>query len=345
MPHSIGDLATLPDASPIVRELLAHDHEVVLAASGPSLQLLQLEFPALKSYELPAYAPTYPADGNMVWAMAKQLPHFVRTIRQENNCTKRIVESEKIDIVISDNRYGCYAHSAKNIFITHQITVLMPNGWEWMQPIVNYFNHRQIRKFQTCWVPAPNSDFFPELLHRPATIKPSFVGFLSRLAVAPAAPKINVLALLSGPSPQREQLGAILKKQFIELDISACLVFGNMAQQQQITTTGNLTEMNFATAPQLNQLMSESEIIVARSGYSTIMDLMGSKKKAIFVPTPGQTEQEYLAKTLQQKKIAVTFAQHTLDLRKAILETQQTTGFLATENSSPHLLTAAIQQL
>jgi UDP-N-acetylglucosamine transferase subunit ALG13 len=214
-----------------------------------------------------------------------------------------------------------------------------------MQPLVNYFNHRQISHFQTCWVPAPDGLLTPDLLQHPSSIQPVFIGFLSRLSIPPLPIKYKVLALLSGPSPQREQLGEILKKQLRELDIPAGLIWGDFSGEQITTTDGNLTEMNFADAEQLNQLIGASEIVVARSGYSTVMDLIGSQKKAIFVPTPGQTEQEYLANIMHKKKIAITAPQHNFDLKADIDATAPTSGFISKDFTSIHLLQQAIQQL
>ena len=51
----------------------------------------------------------------------------------------------------------------------------------------------------------------------------------------------------------------------------------------------------------LNKLICESAFVICRSGYSTIMELMASEKNASLVPTPGQAEQEYLAKYLSGK--------------------------------------------
>ena len=330
---------------PIVREFIAQGHEVLLAGSGASLCLLQQQFPDLKACELPGYHPRYPKNGHMVLAMATQLPHFIQTIKEENKLAKAIVKNENIDIVVSDNRYGFYADAAHNVFITHQLTVLMPKAWRWMQPLVNYFNHRQISHFQTCWVPAPDGLLTPDLLQHPSSIQPVFIGFLSRLSIPLVPSRYKVLALLSGPSPQREQLGEILKKQLKELDIPAVFIWGDFSGEQHTMRHEQLTEMNFADADQLNQLIGASEIVIARSGYSTVMDLIGSQKKAIFVPTPGQTEQEYLANIMHKKKIAITAPQHNFDLKAAIDASVPTTGFVNIDFSPSHLLQQAIQQL
>jgi len=57
----------------------------------------------------------------------------------------------------------------------------------------------------------------------------------------------------------------------------------------------NLTIFNHLDAEKLNTTIAQSELVLSRSGYSTVMDLIMMNKNAILVPTPAQPEQEYLA--------------------------------------------------
>ena len=61
-----------------------------------------------------------------------------------------------------------------------------------------------------------------------------------------------------------------------------------------------------------------STFVVARSGYSSVMDLLKLRKKAIFIPTPGQTEQEYLAQHLFQQKLAYCTTQENFNLETTL---------------------------
>ena len=54
------------------------------------------------------------------------------------------------------------------------------------------------------------------------------------------------------------------------------------------------------TSNELEQAFNESKVVLCRSGYTTIMDLAKLRKKAFFIPTPGQYEQEYLARKLKK---------------------------------------------
>lgn len=312
---------------PIINELQRQGAEVQLAGSGASLALLRQQFPALKAHELSPYSPTYPANTNMVWAMAGQLPKFVKAIAAEQKELENIVEKEGIDVVISDNRYGCYTKRAKCYIIAHQLNILMPQGWQWMQPIVNRFNHAQLAKFDGVWCPANDATFPEKLLQGYDKLNMRFIGFLSRMQPMAEEKKYAIAAICSGPEPQRGLLEEALTKQLSKLAVPSILVAGRVAKTQKSEVKGNLRVVNYMGSKDLNKLMAQSAVILSRSGYSTVMDMMRMGNKAIFVPTPGQTEQEYLAEALMQQGIAYSIPQGELDVQKALKQYDSYAGF------------------
>jgi UDP:flavonoid glycosyltransferase YjiC (YdhE family) len=138
---------------PIINALLQKGCEVVIAGNGRSLELLQLEFPELPTELLPGYDPQYPQSGSMALTMVKQIPKFFRAIRNEHERIESIVRARHIDVVIADNRYGCWSQHATSVFITHQSNILMPKRFGWLSSIVRKKNEKLIAKFSTCWVP------------------------------------------------------------------------------------------------------------------------------------------------------------------------------------------------
>jgi predicted glycosyltransferase len=66
--------------------------------------------------------------------------------------------------------------------------------------------------------------------------------------------------------------------------------------------------------------LASASLVIARSGYSTVMDLVRMRRRAVLVPTPGQTEQEYLARHLSDAGLFLSVPQSSFDLRKAIDE-------------------------
>lgn len=329
---------------PVINALLQQNTEVMIGGSGVSLALLKQQFPALKSFELSPYNPCYPADTNMVWAMAGQLPKFIKAIKAEQKETEEIVKREQIEIVISDNRYGCYTKMAKCYVIAHQLNILMPQGWQWMEGIVNHFNHAQLRNFDGAWCPANDSTFPNSLLKGHEELSATFIGFLSRMEHITAANKYAVTAICSGPEPQRGLLEEALSEQLLALDMPAVLVAGRVEKKQKREVKGNLVIVNYMAGEELNKLMAKSAVIVARSGYSTVMDLMRTGSKAILIPTPGQTEQAYIAAELMEQGLAYTMPQGDMDMQKALKEYDKYAGFSKFANKND-LLTQAIKKI
>ncbi len=393
---------------PIIRELISRECSVSIGASGNSLALLKKEFPLLQFFELPGYNPVYPSSGSMVWKMASQLSKFRKVIRKEHEYVEHIIQENKIDLIISDNRYGCWSKKIPSVFISHQMNILMPKRFGWLAGVVQYLNFRMINRFTYCCIPDyPNGHCLAgELISfadHNIQSKLLYIGSLSRFKLStPREKKFDVLCIFSGPEPQRsifekivtDQLPASGLKYFIVRGIfssvnedysSVCVPtdrnkkwsvttqpidrpavedkhavnFLTTEKLQEVieqsnssicvptdrnktwsvrtqTTDGTSIEdthaVNFLTTEKLQEVIEQSEVIIARSGFSTVMDLAALGKKAIFIPTPGQTEQEYLADTLMKKKIAFSMHQDKLNVLTAINESKNYMGFTTHQN-------------
>lgn len=332
---------------PIIRELLRQNCEVVVGGSGHSLSLLKTEFPSLKFFELAPYAPVYSASSSLILKMAQQLNKFLRTIRQEHRQTEEIVNSEKIDLVISDNRYGCWSRKAKSIFITHQLTILLPQRLKWMERMINYFNHHQIRKFNECWIPDYNgSETLAGILSRAGKFHATYIGPLSRFEKRDVVEKkiFDIIIILSGPEPQRTLLEEMLLQKLNNTDKVICLIRGVSGRETK-NIGKNITMVDFLYAKDLQSLIQQASVVISRSGYSTIMDLSVVGGKVIFIPTPGQTEQAYLAQRFKEKNIAFFMQQNDFDLRVALDEANKYSGFKAKENDGMLLRNALFEVL
>jgi hypothetical protein len=81
------------------------------------------------------------------------------------------------------------------------------------------------------------------------------------------------------------------------------IVRGKIAGPATATQVGAVTLVPHMDDEQLLPLLQQAKKIIVRSGYSTIMDLsvLGLLSKAEFHPTPGQSEQEYLAQVLMHR--------------------------------------------
>lgn len=319
---------------PVIRELLAHQCEVYLAGSGDSLKLLQLEFPSLKSFSIPAYQPVYPTSRqSMVWKMALQLPKFLQVIREEHHAIEALIVHHKIDLIISDNRYGCWSTKAPSVFITHQSNIMMPKRFGWLASLVRKMNVRMMKKFSVCWVPDfPGEESLAGDLISFGSINQAvsirYIGWLSRFTSARAVEsKYDLLCVFSGPEPQRSRVEEIVVNQLKGISLNVLIVRGLPGSPSGLNIDTQAEVINFLGAHDLQEAIRSSKIIVARSGFSTVMDLARLGANAIFIPTPGQTEQEYLAKRLMERKIAYSSPQEEFDLAVALRESKNYSGF------------------
>ena len=330
---------------PIIRELQKGNAVVFIASSGNALLLLKEEFPQLTFFEIASYDVHYSRLFPFMMSMFFQLPKFLKVIRKEHNEIRQIVAENNINIIISDNRFGCYVPGVTSIFITHQVTILMPPLLKWMAPLINWFNHLQIRKFDQCWVPDESKDRITGRLTEASNLPLKFIGMLSRFEkLSSIERKYDLLVLLSGPEPERTRMEEVILKQLPELNLKVLLVRGLPGNRSSyLNLNKNIVVKNHLGSEELNVALHESEMIICRSGYSTIMDLMRLNKKAIVIPTSGQTEQEYLARRVSGKKIAYTTTLSDLDISKAIQSGHDFSGFNITSDN--RLLSTAITEL
>ncbi len=313
---------------PIIHLLLQKNAEVIIAAEGASLELLKKEFPSLQFIALKGYNIVYPAKGSMLLKMLLSIPKIISGIIKEHQALKKIIVQHNINIVISDNRYGLWNNTVKSIFITHQLMVKTPFAENLVHRIILTF----VKKYDECWIPDVEStdNLSGDLSHKfPLPPNTFFIGTLSRFKKSATAVsnKYDVLAIISGPEPQRSIFEKLVIEQLKQSKLKAIVVCGKPQGNQSKQIINNLEIISHLTSEELQNAILQSNIIIARSGYSTIMDLAVLGKKAVFIPTPGQTEQEYLAEKLMHTKIAFTQTQSVFNLQQALTETINYDGF------------------
>jgi uncharacterized protein (TIGR00661 family) len=299
---------------PIINELLAHNFEPINASDGIALELLKKEFPKLSSFELPSYNITYAKKANSFKIkLLKDTPHVLKTIKREKKVVESLVETEAISGIISDNRFGVRHNAIPSVFITHQLRVLSGNT-TWLS---SKLHQNIISKFNECWVPdhMGTTNLSGDLGHVPnfiASVK--YLGPLTRFKKQDLEIEYDLLVLLSGPEPQRTYLEEKLLSDLKHYNGNVLFIKGNVESLQRKTVMDNVVIYNFMTSNQLEIAINKSNLILSRSGYTTIMDLAKLEKKAFFIPTPGQFEQDYLAKKLASEGIAPYCKQDDFDI-------------------------------
>ncbi len=299
---------------PIIRQLIDAGFEVVLASDGSALQFLQQTFPGLQAVSLPAYDIQYSQKPYFFsLKILSQFPHILKTLRQERDITHQLVDQYQPDLLITDNRFGFYDARVKNIYITHQLQVL--SGIT--TPITTYLHAKIYKKYDQIWVPdyAGDKNLSGKLGHlKKQSEKVKYIGTLSRMQKKEVVKQYDVLAILSGPEPQRSLLEHKIQTAFEKLSLKTAIVQGVVTNEKKSFIKNGVDIYNYLNQKELEAVVNASEIIISRSGYTSIMELVNLQKKVLWIPTPGQAEQEYLAKYLleqygyfyqKQRKLAV----------------------------------------
>ncbi|MDB5221918.1 MAG: glycosyl transferase family 28 [Chitinophagaceae bacterium] len=308
---------------PIINELINQNCEVLIAAEGAAFSLLKQEFPRLTFLSLQGYRMKYSRKKYFLpLKILAQLPKIAFTVYKEHQWLKEKVKEYKIDAVISDNRFGMYHAKIPSIYITHQL--LIKTGNTFTERIAKRIHYFFINKYNQCWVPdfasgGEANGLAGELSHPqklPKKIK--YIGALSRFKPDVSVKKYDLLVSISGPEPQRTIFEDKILSGLKSYPGKALFIRGLPEESEELKGENQLEIRNHLTAKQLNEAIQQSGIIISRCGYTTIMDLVKLHKKAILIPTPGQTEQEYLAKYLMERKIFYTVNQKDFVLQNSL---------------------------
>jgi UDP-N-acetylglucosamine:LPS N-acetylglucosamine transferase len=311
---------------PIISELKKSGAEILMGGSPSHLSLLKKEFPDLWEIRIPYSKIELTGGNSQLMAITCQLPKLFLGIIREHFALKNIIRKWKPDAVISDNCYGLWNRKVRSIFITHQVNIKIPRRIRFMEKSLNRLNHWFIKQFDECWVPdLPGDRGFSGVLsdNYDEKLLVHYIGILSRFrdhkpaeSTAINSSRKKILVILSGPENQRTQFEKIILRQlpFIPEEFS-CTVIRGLPSETELPVKGCF---NYRDTGEMYSLMKEADCIICRSGYSTIMDLVMTGKSAILVPTPGQTEQEYLADSLSKKGYFQMMKQNNFSLLKAV---------------------------
>jgi uncharacterized protein (TIGR00661 family) len=331
---------------PVINCLVKNGCQVSVAGSGPSLALLKEEFPQHVFHELPAYNIVYSSNRFFLFKLIVQVPRILNAIRQERKQLQKFVSENQVDAIISDNRYGCHVNGVYSVLLIHQLNLILPSSLGWAKQIIDFIHHHFIKKFDTCWVPDFPGSIFSGKLSQSKKINAQFVGLLSRFTLRDEAEKNGlVVGLVSGPEPQRKNFEKLLISEFKNLSRPSLIVRGLPNHLGEESNEEGIMLIAHSPTNDLEKIVAGAEIVIARSGYSTIMDLQAlGKNRVIFVPTPGQTEQEYLADEMKKRDFAFIQTQDRFNLVAAIEESKKYTGFVGTAYPA-NLLNDAVTDL
>lgn len=297
---------------PLIQQWLNEGHEVVLGGDGDSLLLLRRHFPQLRFCPLASLRLQYSKSNSQVWAIARSIPHIIAWAIKDYIMLRALLQTEIFDRIISDNRFGFYSKKVESIYLTHQLHIRLPNGWGWAESIATRLHARVYARYNKVWVPDRKggeirlagelsilSDREIKSYHLDSKIE--YIGPLSRFSnqrreITPTE-IYHTVCLLSGLEPQRSLLEQELIKRYQDSRERVLIIRGVIGTPNMRITHRQISIIPTLNDKELAQVLLHATHIVARSGYSTIMDFeaLGVLHKAELIPTPGQPEQEYLA--------------------------------------------------
>lgn len=280
---------------PVIRALIKKNNKVIIASDGFPLKYLREEFTDTEFKNLTSYNIRYPFNAislNMIY----NLPNILFAYYSEKSKMKNWISDYKVDLIISDHRLGCRSSLVKSILISHQQQPF--HHRKWIKYVFKKVHYQFIKKFDEVWVPDdPLVNLSGQLSVLPQAVPPLYyLGIASRFVKTKMENKHLISAILSGPEPQRTQFENIVLKMFEKMpEFKKVLVRGTDEVLQPIENNHKLQIYNYLKSEDLQNLINQSSCILCRSGYSSLMDLISTNSKAIIIPTPGQSEQEYLA--------------------------------------------------
>ncbi len=309
---------------PLITNLLEKNCLVLIAGEGSVKALLQAEFPAVQFLTLKGYRIRYSKQkGWLRFKIICQIPGILFSVYREHQWLKMVVKQHTIDAVISDNRFGLYHSRIPSIYLTHQL--LIKTGNRITENILRKCHQWFIKKYTQCWVPDfEGPDNIAGALSHPGNLlsNTKYIGCLSRFEKNYNGQYVyDIIILLSGPEPQRTLFEKELLFQLKEFTGKVLFIRGLPQEVKEFSSEGlnaNIEIKNHLKGTRLSTAIQQSALIICRSGYTTIMDLIKLQKKAILVPTPGQTEQEYLGEYLMQKKLFLCVQQQGFLLSNAL---------------------------
>ncbi len=286
------------------------NNNIFIGAGDEHLSLFRNELSGLTYINFPGFRPGYSRFLPQYLALLLKIPLLLYHIVREHVRLKSIIRDYNIDIVISDNRFGLWNRKVQTVYITHQPLIPFPKLFRFME-LAGILLHRFIiKKYTFCFIP----DLPGELnvsgrlthgLKLPGNVM--YIGILSRFTNSGFSGNENRdkfphnTVILSGPEPLR----GILKQKLINIlkdkEPPTIILEGKPGKYRELTRSGNILSYNHLPSYEMQDMISGSESIICRSGYTTIMELISLKCSALLIPTPGQTEQEYLAKYLSEK--------------------------------------------
>lgn len=303
---------------PVARKLREMNNNVIIGSGEEHLSMFRNEIDGLSYINFPGFRPAYSRWLPQYLSLLFKTPLLLYHIILEHSKLKRIIKEYSIDIIISDNRFGLWNPKVTSVYVTHMPLIPLPKFLKFLEPIGVLLHREIIKKYTFCFIPDLPGDLnlsgrLSHGIKLPENVR--FIGILSRFGYATLQSKENQVkfqhntVILSGPEPQK----GILKQKLITLlknkEPITVIFEGKPGKSGDTSRLANIIFYSHLPALEMKEIIEGSNSIIARSGYTSIMELVSLNRTALLIPTPGQTEQVYLAQYLSEKGWFYTVSQ------------------------------------
>jgi UDP-N-acetylglucosamine transferase subunit ALG13 len=329
---------------PLIRYLLERGHHVTVAAEGRAMALLRQEVPQCDFVELKDYPPAYSSTRFYVTYFLAMAPVMLRAVAREKHSVARLLKERHFDLILSDNRFNVRSPDIPSFVMVHQVRFMTPHGLGCFEWVTERFNYRYFRHFDRVIVPDSadsEQNLSGRLSHGLRLMKPEqvyYAGILSSVSRLDLPQDVDLFISISGPEPSRTQLEKIILAQ-VDLVPAARIVItlGKPEVKERRELNERTTVYGYLDRAGQQEMMNRARLVVCRSGYTTVMELAELGKKALFIPTPGQTEQEYLGRYYAEHGFFHSVSQYELDLPRDVEKARQASGAPAAGNTRAHV--------
>jgi uncharacterized protein (TIGR00661 family) len=314
---------------PLITAMLERN-EVHILSTGHALQILRNHFgERCTYYDVPSVFPPYSKSRFFKLKFTLSAPRMARTLAKARRKSKRIIDMG-FDRVVSDCRYDVYDRPDNSYLINHQLRFKAPMG---AQRLLEAWLAMRMKRYACVLVPdfeEPNlTGVLSHGLHYLPKERIRYIGMLSHLRRLDLPQDIDYLISLSGPEPQRTVLEKRVLAQVGQLKGKVVIAGGKPGGKNE-DLGENAQHFAFLNAQQQQDAMNRAKCVVTRSGYTTMMELVELEKtQVLLLPTPGQTEQEYLGDYCQRHKYYRHISQFRLQLARDARIQKSFTGFTA----------------
>jgi hypothetical protein len=323
----------------VIRAYLQRGYEITVVSSGGALGFLRLELgdsPAVRFEEMADYPPLERGTGwRLYWYLLVDLLKTLRMMRQEHRQVQ--ATAADYDFIFSDGRYGFYSRWTPSFILSHQIAFIPPRGLREASWLTENTNVAALRKFDCLFIPdypGPARNLAGHLAHTHNVYRcpHRYIGILSSYQHLNVEQDIDYLFVISGYlSEHKGSFVRSLLEQARELPGRKVFVLGSEGGDEALYERYRRDDIEIyplASGAQRQELFNRARRVISRAGYTTVMDLVEHDKRALLIPTPNQTEQEYLGIYLSNQRYFVSRSQQSgMTLAPAMAECEQTRLF------------------